>query len=165
MFHFGARERREHVGCMAAFTGNIRRTVGWNHGDMPCRAGGRLLQGRRSHIGKRQTVGVALRAVAGDIDVIHRVKAVIARRRMTQRAIAIVRGRQRNVVGRQIGRAFEARRIEVASAAFTAGDVRLAVGLERRTHLRRGCARPQLARFVAGRTSGGGYETMHHGRR
>src|SRR5260221_7494936 len=64
----------------------------------------RELQGGRSHVRKALARAMALRAVAGDVHVVHGRDAVVIGVGMTQRAVAAVGGRQRDV---EIGRAEE----------------------------------------------------------
>src|SRR5258708_16306068 len=108
---------------------------------------GRELQGGRSHVGKALARPVALRAVAGDVHVVHRRDAVVIGVGMTQRAVAAVGHRQRNMIARQVGGALEARGVEGTGRALTGRHGHRAVGLARRTHLgarRAGPAEPRL---------------------
>jgi len=108
---------------------------------------------------------MALRAVRRNVDVVHHVQAVVARR-VAERAVVLVRRRQRNVIRGQIRRALEARGIEVAGAALAARDVCRAVRLLRRAHHGRRRADETLPRLMAGRADDRGDEAVHHrGRR
>ena len=77
---------------------------------------------------------MTLRAVAGDVHVVHDRDAVVTGVGMTQHATVVVRGRQRDVIARQVRGTLEARGVEVAGRAFPRDHVRRAVGLERRAH-------------------------------
>jgi hypothetical protein len=108
MLDGGTGESREIGRGMAQFArsiagGNVRR-----------RAGRRLLERRRRDVRKRQSRTMTLGAVVRDSGVIHRVHAVIIRVGMTKRAIAGVRCRKRNVIGRDSQCAGKGRRREMA---------------------------------------------------
>ena len=148
-------ERREVRRRMAGLTG------GRAEGNVIAR---RHLERRWCHVREGEPRGVALRAIARDVHVIHRCDAVVAAG-VAQRTVAVVGGRQRYVIRRQIRRACEARRIEVAGTALAENDVRRSVRLVDRTHDNRRRADEALARFVASRTCCRGHGAVNHRRR
>src|SRR5260221_10228760 len=108
---------------------------------------------------------LALRAVIGDVHVVHHGHAVIAGGRVAQRAIGAVGGRHRNVIGRIVGRADERHRRLVAVRALSRHRVWnvAAVRLGERTQDGRRRPRPQrYGALVAGRAGDRGDRTVHH---
>src|SRR5258706_3600785 len=67
---------------------------------------------------------------------------------MTQRAVAAVGGRQRDVVAGQVSGALEARGVEVTGRALPGRHVHRAIGLEGRTDLGARRARPAEPRLM-----------------
>ncbi len=137
----GDHEGREHRGTVAALAGRgaERNVIGrWEH------------ECRWRYICKTLARRVALHAVARDVQVVHDRQAVVARGRVAQRAVVVVRHRQRDVVARQIGGALEARGVEVTGRAFARDHVRSAIGLERRAHQGGWRSDPAHALLVAG---------------